>query len=213
MKKLYLLTFFVVAFYPRLYAQGYHPMLDDQSNNWTFIFNVMPVRAQQSANPCDYNNSSYTASSYFTASDTVINTVTYKTLYSQVYSDPLSLCLFGFIREDTTTRQVYFMDHDFNQEMLIYDFGMVPGDSINLTFLTTWGMFQNGIYVLDSITTVMTNAGPRNLFQLNQPGVPFQYPLQWIESVGHPGHLVYPYSLNFQGGLFFWCPDPINREF
>jgi hypothetical protein len=88
---------------------------------------------------------------------------------------------------------------------------MQPGDSIFLDFINT-GLYASGYYRLDSISTVIINAGPRQIYFLRQPSMPWITPVTWIESVGHPGHLVYTHSGNdFGGGV--WCWDMIPRDF
>jgi hypothetical protein len=115
-------------------------------------------------------------------------------------------CLYGFVREDTAARKVYFLDSQSNPEILLYDFSMQIGDTIAENFLGTGGYFQNGNYILDSVGTINIDAGVRQVFYLNNPAG--GHTLWWVESVGHLGFFVYPYSQNGYAAFHFMnCQD------
>ncbi len=214
MKKILLITVIFLSF-TEVKAQNYVPMLDSVSNTWYYVFNVIPVRQQAVVQPnCFYGNFSGISNNLSTIGDTVINSVTYKKLLQQDYNNPFNDCMFGYLREDTLTKKVYFMDNIFSAEALIYDFSMVPGDSIYLDFAFSPGYYTSGYFHLDSISNVQLNSITRKIFHLNNYNFPSANSLQWIESIGHPGHLVYTKSGNAQGGLFmFICNDNIARDF
>lgn len=196
-------------------AQNYVPMLDSVSNVWHYVFNIIPVRQQSASQQnCMYGNFSGISNTLSTIGDTVINSVTYKKLLQQEYNNPFNDCMFGYLREDTAAKQIYFMDNIFSAEELIYDFSMMTGDSIYLDFLFSPNYFSTGYFHLDSISNVVLNSVNRRVFYLNNHNAPSALPLQWIESTGHPGHLVYTHSGNSPGGLFmFICTDNIVRDF
>ena len=217
MKKLYSLLVFLCCS-TQLHAQGYFPMLDSISNNWYYVSNAVPVRIASTASNCDYINSSYNfmAQKMFTSGDTIINSLTYKKLDQMESMIPNSECFFGFLREDTAAQKIYFKDNLSSPEMLLYDFSLQPGDSIYYDFVVTNWYYTSGYFKVDSIRTETIQAGPRRIFYLRNYAAPaiIQYPMQWIESVGHPGHLVVTHSGNTSnGGLFGACNDFLIRDF
>jgi hypothetical protein len=214
MKKFYFIFLLFLSAY--LNGQPYEPMLDSVSNTWYYTLNVIPVRQQQQLLPnCNYTAwGSAGTTTLTTTGDTIINGLTYLSVLEEQYGNPSADCIYGFLREDTVTRKVYFMDYLFNGEELIYDFSMGIGDNIQLSFLAGNGYFSSGTFTLDSIGTIMIPAGLRRIFYLNNHSAPSWMPLEWIESTGHPGHLVYTKSGNFPGGMFnFSCIDNVARDF
>ena len=151
--------------------------------------------------PCSYpGNYTY----LYTEQDTVINANTYKKLYAGDFSE----CLYGFIREDTAARRVYFQDVVDSPEVVLYDFSLQIGDTFVISFISQWSnFFPSGAYRLDSITNVDIRAGTRRAFHLNCFTQASPHTLTWIESVGNLGDVIYPYSNNSDGGLLLGpCP-------
>lgn len=218
MKKL-LLSIFTIAAFASLQAQPYMPMLDSAVNIWTYTGNVIPVLPHGDGGPpqvqslnCSYGNFFGGALIHYTQQDTVIDSLNYKVIYEAVVPNVNPTCMFGFMREDTAQRKVYFKDHFGDPEELIYDFSMQVGDSISLNFFVGNGYFTNGWFKLDSIGTVTIFAGQRRAFYLHNPAVPFGPILTWIESVGFPGHESYTYGPNWgYGGLFMNCNYSWNQ--
>ena len=109
MKKIYL--FFFISFIGKtITAQTYYPLLDSV-NHWQTLANVIPVRLQApstASGPCAYPINFYNVLEHYTTQDTVINTLTYKIVDAFVDLNPPT-CHFGFIREDTAARKVYFI--------------------------------------------------------------------------------------------------------
>jgi hypothetical protein len=139
----------------------------------------------------------------YTTGDTAINSQLYKILFAETGSS----CIYGYMREDTATRKIYFLDVLGNQESLLYDFSMQVGDSIQVAFYWSSGYFANGYYRLDSITSMMTLAGLRRVFNLNCHTCGFSTTLMWVEGVGNLGDVVYSYSTNNTGYQFYGsCP-------
>jgi len=218
MKKLYSSILLLICM-SNLNAQGYFPMLDSISNNWYYVATIIPVRTTSSAPDCDYLSASfnYSACKMFTSGDTTINSVTYKKLDQEQLMVPGSDCFFGYLREDSATQRIYFMDNLLNPEILLYDFSLQVGDSIYYDFAIQSFYYINGYYKVDSISTVNIQAGPRRIFYLRNYAAPFQlqYPMEWIESVGHPGHVVLTHSGNqlIGSGIFGLCTDFLIRDF
>jgi len=200
MKKLLLLSLLILSF-RILLAQQYHPLLDS-INRWSYTGNYLPVALTPSA--CTYPNYWSDGMHYFTSGDTVVNGFNYKIIL-QNHQDFQDDCTFGFIREDTAARKIYFQDVLDSPEVLLYDFSMQIGDGIPISFLFEYvgSYFQSGIYFLDSIKMVNVKAGFRRTFYLNCHICPSSNTLIWIESVGNAGDEVYPYSANGWGGGYF----------
>lgn len=217
MKKLILFPVLLILIGTSVFSQPYHPMLDSVSNIWHYTGNILPVRTSSAPVTCNYPNffwfMGYKA---ITNGDTTISGITYKKLEEHSQPSAFSdVCLYGYLREDTVSRKVYFMDNTLAPEILLYDFSMQPGDSIYYDFMIQW-YYQSGYYKLDSIVTMNIAAGPRKVFYLRNYSAPaMQFQMQWIEGVGHPGHLVFTHAENatFGGGWFWGCIDTRPRDY
>jgi hypothetical protein len=186
-------------------AQQYHPMLDT-INDWVYgmgICAAAPHEKHTANSSCGYPNLSFCNNGeIYTGQDTLINAVKYKTIIAGNHSTS-SYCLYGFMREDTSLKKIYFKDTANTPELLLYDFSMQVGDTINLQFFNSGSYFENGRYRLDSITAITIQAGARRVFYLScdtctqSSG---QHILSWVESIGFPGDVIYPYSIN-EGGF------------
>ncbi len=214
MKKLLLSV--IISILPMvILAQVYHPMLQGNSNVWYYTWNIIGVKQQQTLYNCFYPTYPIDASyEISTVSDTTIAGTTYKKLIEYGFLNPLDSCVLGFIREDTVAEKIYFVDNLFNPEVLLYDFSMNVGDSIYIDFLSPGGYYDNGYYFVDSIIPVQIPAGQRRAFYLHNPNNSWSTSLVWIEGVGHPGYLAYPYSSNSFGFYFNgMCIDWVPRDF
>jgi hypothetical protein len=203
MKKILLLFLFTTIASLALNAQQYFPMLDS-ANVWSFTGNVSPMAPLPNlpAGPCGYPQ--YISYHLYTEGDTILNSHGYKKLMSD---DHFNLCLFGYLREDTSARKIYFQDVVDSPEVVLYNFSMAVGDSMTINFpYTQWApYFPDGVYRLDSITNVSIRAGARRAFHLNCLSVSTPHTLTWIESVGNTGNVIYPYSMNDYGDYFMWA--------
>ena len=209
MKKIYFLFLLFLLLNQKIFSQHYYPLLDSAINHWRFTENYLPVRVAQPTAifNCDYN--SYPPKELSTIGDTILNAKHYKILIATAFS---SDCIFGYLREDTAARKVYFQDVLNAPEILVYDFSMQVGDSMYIHFYNqSSGYFTDGNYTLDSIKNVTMSAGTRRAFYLNHkinlnPSDP--HTLIWYESVGNPFFTVYPYSLNwYSSGWFSVCEE------
>lgn len=194
-------------------AQNYHPILDSTSNVWHYTANWIPVKTVQPAGgPCDYQ--SFTQYSRLeSVGDTSINGINYRIIDNfEIWANFIP-CRFGYMREDTASRKVYFMPNDLSPEILMYDFALNQGDQIQLDFTPFSGVHPAGVYYVDTIFLVNTTAGSRNLFQLRSVSFPFTDPIQWIEGVGSPSGLAYLLTSTSFGGLFMntGCNDGVYR--
>ncbi len=185
-------------------AQNYFPTLDSV-NHWYYTGNYLPVLAPVRTDDCQYiQYGNPDGLEYYTLGDTVINGTEYKKLYQnwQGWYE----CLFGFIREDTALQRVYFQNVIDTPEIVLYDFLMQVGDSIEISFFNenSNSYFKSGVYFLDSIKNVMIKAGTRRAFYLNCDSCSSSNTLIWIESVGNQGDFIYPYCANYYGDGFYW---------
>jgi hypothetical protein len=198
MKKLYS-AIFIFLFAGTISAQAYFPMLDSV-NNWHNITNFIPVRINpiSASQNCTYPVFYVNDLEEYTTQDSVINSFTYKMVYATADGN-ITPCFIGFMREDTAARKVYFLDNLSNPEILLYDFSMIPGNTINISFTVNNGYLPNGTFTLDSIRSIHISAGNRRIFYLNNHAVPFSPNLVWIESVGATLNAFYPVCMNQYG--------------
>ncbi len=207
MKKIILIGILMSCMISIVNAQQYYPMLDT-INKWVYgssICAVSPHQKSTTSASCGYPNiPSWDYAEIYTTQDTLIDTLIYKTVIAGDYSTS-NYCLYGFIREDTAMKKIYFKDTTNNPEMLLYDFSMQIGDTINLHFFNSGNYFENGRYRLDSITSINLPVGARRVFYLKCDTCAFYYGqhlMVWIEGLGFPGDVIYPYSINMTG----MCP-------
>lgn len=201
MKKLLLALFLFSGLILSAKGQQYHPLLDS-ANYWHYSANYFPVKLQI-ATDCSYPMFFDRGEGQFTSGDTIINSLVYKIMDA---GDPQFPCRFGYIREDTSARKVYFLDNNGSPEILLYDFSMQVNDSLYINFIASNGYFESGYYKLDSIKQVNIDAGQRQEFFLNCHNCASLRTLSWIEGVGSRLDVVYPYYSNvYTGGGIFNC--------
>lgn len=188
-------------------SQTYFPLLDSSVNRWFYTANALPVLRplNTSVVNCSYGNIFYAPSVIMeTVGDTFFNGSSYKILEEREYGNASS-CVYGYLREDTLAHKVYFVDNIFSPEVLLYDFSLVVGNTIPINFIFPGGYYASGTYTVDSIVSKPVLGGLRRHFYLSHPSLS-SHVLEWIESVGHTGDLVYTYSANTNGfGWFSQC--------
>jgi len=210
MKKLYfLITIFFFA--KNISAQQYFPMLDSV-NEWRYVGNYVPVRMEQPSQianaPCSYPMFFFQSMVEYTTHDTVMNSMTYK-IIDMIEDGNIVPCTFGYVREDTAAKKVFFIDNIFSPEIVLYDFSMQIGNTMTINFFQSNSFFDNGVYTLDSITTLHIQAGNRRAFHLNNHAFPSDHTLTWVESMGNYYDAFYPYALyNGPGNFVWWNCNP-----
>ncbi len=203
MKNIYL-SLFILLFTKSIVAQQYYPLLDS-INSWNYTTNYIPVRL---ANPttsqsnCTYPYWFINTMTEFTTGDTTIGSFIYKKVNAVADLNP-TLCYFGFVREDTSARKVFFLDNLGNPEITLYDFSMSIGNSLPIIF-TQSSYFISGIFTLDSITNYRTSSGWRPAYNLNDHANPLNHSLTWIEGVGNLADAFYPYCNNQMSTGWYW---------
>lgn len=209
MKKIYFAIALLLFCFSKTEAQTYYPMLDSL-NEWSYAVQLIGVRINPNAQSaaCTYPLNGYGGSfKEFTTGDTLIDSVSYKIVMNSYWN-----CTVGYIREDTAARKVYFMNNQGSPEELLYDFSMLPGDTITLSFWNGGG-YQSGLYTLDSISTISIYAGTRTIFYLQNHNAPWSAGMTWIESVGCPTEIFYPYFDNSMMGSVFSSCSGIQHQF
>src|ERR1044071_2267730 len=205
MKKLLQTLLFLLIFTSGVNAQTYRPLLDS-INVWHYVGTPLTVRLQQppatTNAPCNYPAYYYTYKMQYTVQDTVIDSLTYKIVREEADMNP-SACDFGYVREDTSSRKVYFRDNLGNPEILLYDFSLQVNDTFHIEFLFNNGNYADGTYKVDSIIPFSINNGTTRLFCLHN--LQNQWlPMYWAEGIGCLMNAFYPYAGNSFGAAFFW---------
>jgi hypothetical protein len=198
MKKIVLLLFSISVLSAK--GQSYIPLLGD-TTEWNIAWNVNAVIHERNFVIMDGDYKAY--------GDTIINGLNYK-----FFNPPLTS---GYLREDTSLQQVWFLQDTASQELLLYDFSLNQNDSILLTFpnYISGDPFPTGWYYVDSIISRNIMAGPRKFYYLSNPASPInwmdnginRFYLVWMEGVGSNVHPLYIYLQENgqpQGGPFTW---------
>ena len=179
----------------QLNGQQYKPLLDSV-NVWCFTGNVPPADIPDTfyTGSCDYQNLDQFAHSIYSSHDTIIDSINYKVLESVNIQS--NFCRYGYIREDTSARKVYFRDNILNPEVLLYDFSMQVGDVIYLDFPTSGGIpyYPSDFYTVDSIVNTVLAGGSTNAYYLSCGTC--WHMLEWVEGVGNRGSLAYTFTQN-----------------
>lgn len=195
-----------------LSAQPYQPLLDSV-NIWHYVNSPITVRLEPPSTiasaPCQYAAGYYSSKFQYTTYDTVIGLYSYKVVMEEMDLNP-NPCHFGYVREDTATRRVYFLDNAGNPEILLYDFSLQVNDTFSVSFLQN-NYYQSGVFEVDSIIPFSTGYGTTRLFCLSNPSSPWNT-LYWAEGVGCLLNAFYPYASNMMGGFVFWsCTLPMSQ--
>ena len=156
-----------------LFSQNYVPMLGE-SNEW-YTFHPYVDGAETFI--------------YYTKGDTILYGRNYKIIGKKGVGNT-----YGFMREDIIEQKVYLLGNPAidTTEMIWYDFSLEENDSI-LLYDLNYKILGN--YVVDSIRTINTLAGPRRAIYLMG--------LVWVEGVGSLGSIIIhystPYDINGEG--------------
>jgi len=129
--------------------------------------------------------------------DTTINILSYQKLYVSVDTLANDLVLYGAMRE--SDNKVFFYDLTTNVEMQIYDFGLIPGDTLTtLTFGPT-----SCALILESVDTIvlMNNEERKHyvfLLENTTDCINFNFSDAWIEGIGSMKDLLPNYIITQQ---------------
>jgi hypothetical protein len=171
----------------------YHPFPDSNAN-WNFVF--VPAQCQFGWATEDY--------SIKISGDTVIGNHTYHKLnIPYVYFDNMGSCTQtntvgykGAIREDEVNRKVYFVNPMSSTEILLYDFNMQVGDTVQ-------GYLETGLYdnkdVVISVDSVLVVDSYRKRWEIN-----YSYGIYVIEGLGSTYGLIVPSPGQASDFNYFW---------
>ncbi|MDY0078917.1 MAG: hypothetical protein RBR87_16740 [Bacteroidales bacterium] len=138
------------------FAQDYYPLIQER-NTW----NVLSVAGA-------IFDTTYSTITYKLTGDTIINSKTYKMLYSSQEEQAVNWNLWGFMREDTDKKVWLRMPSD-EEEFLAYDFSIGVGDSVLV------GMLNTEYLRVDSISEIEINQSQRKKFWLSAINYPSYY--------------------------------------
>jgi len=140
----------------------------------------------------------------YTTHDTLIDSLTYLIVQEETDQNT-TYCEFGYLREDTVAKKVFFKDNLGNPEIVLYNFAMHIGDTMSINFMAGIGLYASGVFQLDSISTIQTQHGNTRLFCLNNHSQSFGSTLYWAEGVGCMVNMFYPYGMNEYSSITtFW---------
>ncbi len=177
MKKI-LFTFLVLFSCGTMFSQVYFPLVEEGKVWSTYM---------------EFNTGDFFSTFNKFEGDTIIGTLTYKKVWETSDTNLVDWVPRGLIRESNF--KVYYIDHSFGDEELIYDFMVNTGDTIYLRKFYT-------PYVLDSIDLItLLNGEQRPIYYYSSPWYPYPgYIESWIEGVGSSFGIIYGGSLGFVGG-------------
>ena len=162
MKKICFSSLLLVLGMPFLQAQTYHPLVEEGKLWSTYHFNMPP----------DPPTSDYIKFE----GDTTFGTVTYRKVLQTEHADLTHWNYYGAIREDAQKKVFIQRAYTLNDEILLYDFNIVPGDSLLLVTNPTY-------YVLDSVGTITLATGEqRKSYMLHYTG--YSCNDTWVEGIG-----------------------------
>lgn len=207
------LIVFVFSANQKIIAQTtYHKMLDATKTEW-YIFNAMiavkPIGSHVDPNRTNNWIQLYEGR-YSAKNDTIIGIKNYKKFFHDYYSPGFNANeLMGFIREDTLTQQVFFMETNGITEKKLYDFSLNVGDTVTIDFQNASSQFPPGTYAVYNVDSVLTNVGYRKQITFNGGAAD----LVWIESIGSVIHPIYIYNTWNDYGQFSWGSGSCNYPY
>lgn len=161
-------------------GQNYFPLVQE-NNEWTTLIVI-----QSGPYPWD---TTFWTDNYRLSGDTVINNQTYTKLYKSQEEFPINWNYCAGLREEN--QKVWRNGTNNYPEMLIYDFTLNLGDTINL--------WDEDPMIVDSIVNKPINNENRRHIYFSYPGYPSLSEL-WIEGIGSNRGILEPGSGTFEGG-------------
>jgi hypothetical protein len=176
MRKLYSVLLF--ACFGSHYSKAqFAPLLGD-TTEWCVAYDFVTVLQDPNEHRWVWDDQHYVA-----AGDSVYGVDTFKIMRNYLGT------VVGLIREDTLSGTVYFRGLQGTTQK-IYDFSMNLGDTIVINCMPGCSFFQSGVYTVDSVGTMQTQAGPRKYLRLTSPVNTTQNQwgfiprLEWVEGIG-----------------------------
>lgn len=198
MKKIFIILFFLIG-QKFLFAQTsiYHPFPDSNAV-WGVGSSCIDVLCGDGAD-----------TRYYYIGDTIIGSYLYKKLFGFVVSSTNNSCctpssliysgLVGCLRQDTTTRKVYFnTDPSVYSDTILYDFTLQAGDTCKT--LACLNCQSNGM-VIRSIDSILIGAFYRKRYNFDTLGT---CSLSFIEGIGSTGGIL-GFCTFFEVGSELYC--------
>lgn len=126
MKKLIIISFFLTVAVGTTIGQPYKSIFGETQTSWNVAFHTMPDWVE--------------TDSLVVSSDTLINGQYYKALNGHYWFD-------GFIREDTVTGKIWYLNSNEADEILVMDLSLNVGD----TFIVKPQLYFDSVAIVDSI--------------------------------------------------------------
>lgn len=169
MKKI---LFFIALLFPFFgsYAQGYIPFPE---TNAKWVTNIYYSEPQMKLGSYCYD------SHMETIGDTIMNGLKYiklketKVSYSAAWFacftqvDTITSSFYGWIRNDTINKKVYFRKRNWNKDTLLYDFSLKIGDTLNDTYLLN-NYTQLNLYTVDTIKNYVIGGINRKVYFIDE---------------------------------------------
>ena len=165
LNKILFIIIFNCFLFGNIFAQSYKQMLDHDSEWHLTVCN----------NGC-------ITDIYFTDGDTLYNNYNYKILNGYHYISKTF-----WLREDVISERVYlsFIQNSNRKEVLLYDFNLQKGDSININNPISPFVSNPGLYLVDSTINKQLNDGLYyDHFYLSPLSSQINESAVWIEGIG-----------------------------
>lgn len=145
---------------------------------------------------------------YYLNGDSIVNSTTYKVLYTRgryiEFSQGPPMCIpQNYTYQNTVSTgllrsqglQIYYIPDQDSAEYLLYDFNLTIGSHLPLTYVNT-----DTSYVVTYIDSIYTAAGYRQRYFLNGSSAEYL-----IEGVGSSAGLLYPLGILFESNASLVC--------
>ena len=162
------------------FSQAYFKLIKEDKS-----WNVLNVVLNGIGPPID---TTYFTTNYIIGEDSILNNIEYKKLFTFTQELP-NRVLKGLIREDST-RKVWYKRIVDENEVLLYDFSLVAGDSLKIGFDTL------DYYYVDSVTTCIINGNQRRKYWISD----YDWQETWIEGIGSNRGIINSASATIVGG-------------
>lgn len=173
-----------------LKAQEYYPLVEE-GKQWNVLLTNTP-----------WPPINRVTDAYKVEGDTVVEGTAYKMLFTTRSEQYCNWEMWGLLRENNEGQVFkckYRQNHSFENETLLYDFSIQPGDSIchyNSECLVL-------LYVLDTILCEDCLPRKKYVFQYHAQGYPWDDTYEtWIEGIGSELGLLHPGSQFLVGGTY-----------
>ncbi len=189
-----MMVFVFIPCFSLLKGQTYYPFVKD-SAGWSWEYASF-----------DGMYWMYDQGKFVTYGDTVINSNTYKKVYSQItnrdFYDMTNIAYYGAMREDSTKKVWYIgnaIDCQDTIEILLYDFGLSISDTI-ITVCNQWtDTIRTNIIEIDS---VLIQNQYRNRWRYDTDNIGDGY---WIEGIGSTESLFGHLHSSFESSYWLTC--------